>query len=61
MTSTQSSHPEAEPLKEGNLHPEVDLYPEANVLALADKELHPEVDSHPVDSHPEVNMLALAI
>ena len=37
-----SSHPEAEPLKEGNLHPEVDLYPEANVLALADKELHPE-------------------
>ena len=49
------SHPEAGLLEEGNLHPEV------NMLALADKELHPGVDSHPVDSHPEVNMLALAI
>ena len=36
-----SSHPEAEPLKEGNLHP--------------------EVDSHPVDSHPEVNVLELVV
>ena len=56
-----SSHPEAEPLKVGNLHPEVDLHPEVNVLALADKELHPEVDSHPVDSHPKVNVLALVV
>ena len=42
-------------------HPEVDLYPEVNLLALADKELHPGVDFHPVDSHPEVNVLTLAV
>ena len=41
-------------------------HPEANVLALADKELHQGVDSHQVDLHPEVdlypeaNVLALA-
>ena len=28
--------------QDASSHPEVDLYPEANVLALADKELHPE-------------------
>ena len=55
------SHPEAGILEEVDSHPEVDLHPEVNMLALADKELHPGVDSHPVDSHPEVNMLALAI
>ena len=47
--------------QDASSHPEVDLYPEANVLALADKELHPGVDSHPVDSHPEVNVLALVV
>ena len=49
------SHPDA------GSHPEAKSHSEVNVLALADKELHPGVDSHPGDSHPEVNMLALAI
>ena len=44
-------------VKHSGSHPEVDLHSEVNLLALADKELHPEVDSHPVDSHPEVNVL----
>ena len=47
--------------QDASSYPEVDLHPEVTVLTLADKELHPEVDSHPVDSHPEVNVLALAV
>ena len=47
--------------KHSGSHPEADLHPEVNLLALADKELHPGVDSHPVDSHPEVNVLTLVV
>ena len=47
--------------KHSKSHQDASLHPEANVLALADKELHPGVDSRPVDFHPEVNMLVLAI
>ena len=47
--------------QDASSHPEAKIHPEVNVLALADKELHPEVDSHPVDSHPEVNVLALVV
>ena len=47
--------------KHSKSHQDASSHPEANVLALADKELHPEVDSHPVDSHPEVNVLALVV